>query len=111
MTSKAGNQTTRRTLRKALASLPILMVLLCLLSLALVRFSQDPKPGPVDVSHVQIVMAKQSVWLNKHPLLLKVSQINFAGIPGDFITNACWHLMKSVSGHRHPPNRIPKQTS
>ena len=104
MTAQAKSNNTANP-RKRRRSLPILIVLLCLLSLVLLKTCQDPKSGPPNISHVQFVMAKQTAWLGQHPLLLKVSQINFAGVPGELITSTCWHLMKTISRHRRPQIR------
>jgi hypothetical protein len=49
-----------------------------------------------------MVRQKQAAWLEKHPLLLRISRSNIDGIPGDMLTNVCWHLMKALTPHPHP---------
>ena len=106
MTTLAQNQITPRAMQKALTFLPMLIVLLFLLSLALFKISQNQKPASQDIVHVQIVMAKKNAWLRQHPLLLKVSQMNFAGVPGEFIISTCWHLVKTASRRQQPYIRV-----
>ena len=93
MTTLAQNQTTPRTMQQMLGFLPMLIVLLFLASLPLLKTGQNHRSGSPDVGHVQIVMAKKNAWLMQHPLLLKVSQMNFAGVSGEFITSTYWHLV------------------
>jgi hypothetical protein len=96
----AQNQTTPRTMQQMLGFLPMLIVVLFLASLPLLKI--DHRSGSPDIGHVQIVMAKKNAWLMQHPLLLKVSQMNFAGVSGEFMTSTCWHLVRNVS-HRQQP--------
>jgi len=59
-----------------------------------------PLPAKPDVHHVKMVLAKQDAWLEKHPFLLRISRSQIAGVPGDLLTSACWHLMGAMK--RHP---------
>ena len=110
MATQGKNLTTTRTLRRVLASLPILIVMLSLVSVNLFKNSQDSRQPP-DMSHVQLIMAKRSAWLSEHPLLLKVSQINIAGLPGEVLSDTCWHLVKTVSGHPKSQARVSKHAT
>lgn len=109
MATQIENRTTPRTPRTVLASLPVLIVVLSLLSLVL-KNHQDLRQHS-DKSHVQLMMAKQSAWLNHHPVLLTVSQLNIAGVPGTFLTDTCWHLLKTFSAHPHSQTRVSKDTT
>jgi hypothetical protein len=62
-----------------------------------------------DLAHVAMVRQKQMAWLEKHPLLLRISRSDIDGVPGDMLTNACWHLMKAVTPHPHPRATQPAQ--
>jgi hypothetical protein len=42
-----------------------------------------------DLAHVAMVRQKQMAWLEKHPLLLRISRSDIDGVPGDMLTNAC----------------------
>lgn len=83
---------------KALLILPVVLVL-GLLAWAGVK--NGAPAGKPDLSHARIVRQKQAAWLEKHPLLLRISRSNIDGIPGDMLTNVCWHLMKAVTPHPH----------
>jgi hypothetical protein len=77
--------------------MPVLIVL-CLLSLAAIKSRLPPRKP--DAAHVAMVQQKQAAWLEKHPLLLRISHSEIEGLPGDMVTNVCWHVMKTVTGHK-----------
>ena len=77
------------------------MLVLGLLGFAGVKGGK-PQIRP-DATHVAMVRAKQAVWLEKHPILLRISRSQFEGIPGDMLTSTCWHVMKAMTTH-HPAN-------
>ena len=111
MTTQVRNQRRWRIVHKPLALLPILIALFSLALLAHVKSGQDEKRGARDITHVQIVIGKKNAWLNRHPVLLKVSQISFGGMPGSFLTDTCWLLIKTVSHHPHPRTPDSQQTT
>ena len=74
-----------------LVALFALLVLVSAMENAPVR-----KPDP---AHIAIVMQKQSEWLEQHPVLLKISRSKIAGVPGDLLTSAYWHLRGAVTNH------------
>lgn len=109
MTTQAGSQRVFRNVQRPLRLLSILIVLLSLLSLAHIGSGQDEKRGPPDTTHMRIMMGKQNAWLNRHPVLFKVSQISFAGVPGKFLTDTCWLFVRTISRHPHPQAPSSKQ--
>ena len=113
MTFQAGKQTRLRAARKAMALLPVAVILIGMFSSGLINSWQNPAamPSKVNVRHVQMLKEKQTAWLGRHPWLMKVTRIGFGAVPSEVVTSACWHLMKAVSGHRHPQNHVPKQTT
>ena len=84
--------------RRMLAGLLIGFGLIVVLLVNAGRSVPAPK---VDRAHVAMVQQKQNAWLGSHPLLLKISRMEIAGVPGDLLTSTCWHMIGAVKTHPH----------
>lgn len=63
------------------------------------------------VHQLTAVKQKQAAWLNQHSLFMRISRMDFNGVPGEILTNTYWHMMKAVTHHKYHPDSLAKQTA
>jgi hypothetical protein len=92
-----------RARRRALAGLLIGLGLVLLL---LATVDRGRPAGTPDAAHLSKMRVWQSEWLEKHPVLLRISRSQINGVPGNILTTACWRVMKVMK--RHHSQGAPK---